>query len=480
MGRQEIIQVHPSGWQHEPAEQVMELSAFDHLMPRIYVLMVLAFKLPEKHNESSIVENFRKGLEVTLAQYPVLAGALQSRKDNTLWVLRKKEQSVALTVNHIDGPDDDYPSYEELESRDFPAALLDGRKLLPKSVTDVQLFRGNNDDNDTVISSFQLNFIKGGLILGVAVHHNVSDGPGCDGFLSTWAENSRAFRDGTSLPPFDPVNLDRSRLSSKTIPDAARMEELQKKLPAFKHNKTPPPPPPADFVMPELTPVMWHFPKSSLAKLKALCKPQDGQSWVSTYDCIMGLMWKTMTRAKVPLIKPDVTATKSMLMHAVNNRTMLDPPLPERFLGNAVSLATTQRRTVQQVSDLDLAEAAALVRSSIQSITDQNIHELAEWVAGTPDKSWIAMDLDAFLGMDLAGTSWTKMTSYTSQDFGFGLPKAVRFPKPDWEGYVFVYPQRVKDDPEEGIECCVCLEKKCQERLMEDPEVRQFASPRGL
>lgn len=475
----ESIAVHPAGWGDEPLEQAIELSAFDHIMPKIYVLMVLVFELPPESKKHEIIRRFQQGLQVTLSQFPVLAGTLQAKEDNTLWVLRKKEDTVDLIVNDLDGVDDEYPSYDELNQRDFPAALLDGRKLLPKVVTDVQLFRGDHADNHTIISAFQLNFIKGGLVLGIAVHNNVSDGPGCDGFLTTWAKNSKAFVEGTLFPPFDPSNLDRSRLSSIITPDATRMEELQKKLPAFKHVTQPPPPPPADFVMPELTTVMWHFSKTNLEGLKRQCNPTDGTTWVSTYDCIMGILWKTMTRAKIPLLNPDMSK-EIVLMHAVNNRQMVDPPLPAGFLGNAVSLATTDRQTVQSVADMSLKDAAALVRHSIQNVTAASIGDLAEWVAGTPNKAWISMNLDSFLGMDLAGTSWTKMTSYTSHDFGFGLPKAVRFPKPDWEGYVFVYPQRVKDDPEEGLECCICLEKGCQERLMEDVELLRFAAPRGL
>lgn len=475
----EIIAVHPTGWENEVAEQTIELSAFDHLMPKIYVLMVLVFRLPEISDKRAIIDNLRRGLEVTLSMYPALAGTLQSKNDNTLFVVRKKEQTVNLTINHIDDEQSMFPSYNELNQKDFPAILLDGPQLIPKAATETQLFRGDNAEKDTFISAFQVNFIKGGIILGVAVHHNVSDGPGCDGFLSTWAENSRALANGTPIPPFDSTNLDRSRLSSNSSPDAARMAELQRKLPAFKHVKEPPAPPPADFLMPKLIPVMWHFPTSKLEKLKALCKPKDGMSWVSTYDCIMGLLYKTMTRAKIPMLNPDM-ASESTLMHAVNNRQMLDPPLPGRFLGNAVSLASTDRSSIQSILDMSPAQAAALVRGSITKITPESIHELAEWVAGTPDKSWIGMNLNAFFGMDLAGTSWTKMTSYTSHDFGFGLPQAVRFPKPDWEGYVFVYPRRVKDNPEEGFECCVCLEEECQRRLMADEEILEFASPRGL
>ena len=477
MSRQVVIAVHPSGWQDESPERAIKLSAFDHVMPAIYVLIVLAYKLPDQFHEQTVIGNLEKGLEVTLSQFPVLAGTLQRGDDNTLWVLRRKDKSVSLTVNWNDQDEDHFPSYAELDRRDFPATLLDGRKLLPKAVTDVQLFRGDNAEKDTFISAFQVNFIKGGLVLGIAVHHNISDGPGCDGFLSTWAENSRALANGTHPSPFDPLNLDRSRLNSNFVPDAARMEDLEKELPAFKHVKGAPAPAPAGFVVPELTTIMWHFPKSRLAELKTACKPNDG-SWVSTYDCIMGLLWKTMTKAKIPLLKPDLS-TAVTLMHAVNNRQILDPPLPDRFLGNAVSLAVTDRKSIATIIAMTPAEAAQQIRRSIQRIDNASIQDLAEWVAGTPDKSWIGMNLNSFLGMDLAGTSWTKMTSYQSHDFGFGLPKAIRFPKPDWEGYVFVYPQRIKDDPDEGYECCVCLEKGSQDRLMLDKELLDFASPRG-
>ena len=90
------------------------------------------------------------------------------------------------------------------------------------------------------------------------------------------------------------------------------------------------------------------------------------------------------------------------------------------------------------------------------------------------------MALDSFLGVDLAGTSWQTMM-YETKDFGFGLSKALRFPSPAFEGYVFVYSHRVSSsDLDEGIEVCVCLEQSCQERLMLDEELKEFAQPRGL
>lgn len=290
MGKQETIKVHPRRWENEPCSRAIELSAFDHLMPRIWVLIAVVFALPDNYNESEVIDNFKAGLEVTLAQFPALAGTLQTdEKDGSLWVERRKERTVDLTVNWQDEPNDELPTYAELEQRGFPAAMLDGGKLLPQAVTAKQLFRGDNDDNDIEIATFQINFIRGGLILGVGVHHSVSDGPGCDGFLSQWAENTRAIKNNTTLPPFDPLNLDRTRLSSSARPGNARMQELSAKLPAFRHVKQAPSLP-EGFEMPSFSPIMYHFPKQSCVQLKEDCKPEDQSAWVSTYDCIMAVL----------------------------------------------------------------------------------------------------------------------------------------------------------------------------------------------
>lgn len=387
------------------------------------------------------------------------------------------KDTVDLTIKHMEA---EFPSYDELDSNDFPVAVLDSRELIPEAATDVRFHQERSVNADTFASAFQVNFIRGGLILGMAVSRNVSDGPGINGFLTNWAKASRAVATGSRFQLFDPVDLDRSRLNPTSIPDAARMAELQKEVPILKHRSQSPPAPSADnFVMPEFSPVMWHFPTSRHEKLKALCKPVDGKSWVSTYDCIMGLLHKTVTRAELPLLNLNMSSL-SKLMYAVSNRQLLDPSLPEGLLGNAVTPSPTDIRSIQDVIDMDLTQAAALVRGSILEVTPEHIRRLAEWVAGTPDKSSIAVDLDFFLGPDLLGTSWTKMTSYTSHDFEFGLPQAMRWPKCDWDSTIFAYPRGVKDDPEEGFEYCVCLEKGCQERLMMGLELLEFASPRGL
>lgn len=391
---------------------------------------------------------------------------------------------MSFHVKHLNRGEDNFPTFAELDGRDFPMCELDASHLLPSSVTEKQLFSplGDNADDDLPISTFQVTFIKGGFILGVAIHHNCADGPGCDGFLTTWAENSAAARSGQACQSVDVACTDRTRLSAAK-PHPSRWKDLDGKFPILKDLGGPQPPPPADFKMPPLVSRIWHFPKSDLAKLKAEATMEGSAAsgWVSTYDVVMAILWKTITRAKIPLLQPDLSR-EVVLVHAVNTRTKLEPPLPERLLGNAVALPRVEPVTINQLLEPDnLPTLAAAVRVSIQEITPQYVSELPEWVAGLDDKRWITINMDSFLGMDLAGTSWAGMSAYTKHDFGFGLPRALRWPNPAFEGYVFVFPSRsgVKFGAEdEGIEVCVCLEQGCADRLMADEELLKYAQPR--
>jgi hypothetical protein len=482
------IHVQPTGWRQSPENERFELSDMDHTMPKIYVQIAEVFEMKDDSEAAreKVVANMVTGLEFTLEQFPIMTGVLHMDPDTgRMWVTRKQNSGVDLYVKKAAEP-----TYAELYKKDFPAAILKCQEILPKSVTEKQLFSplGDNADADTVISTFQINFIPGGLILAAAIHHNCSDGPGCDGFLTTWAENALAASKGEEFKPIDKAALDRSRLSAAKIPDKARWKELDEKMkkhyPILKDAGGPPPAPPADFKMPELSVVMWHFPKSSTEKLKASanqCSDSASGSWVSTYDAIMAVVWKTVTRSKIPLLKPDLEQ-EVILAHAVNTRNKLNPPLPERFLGNAVALPRTTPTKIKDLIAADLPDVARKVRASINSITAEYVSELPEWIAGLKDKRYISINMNSFLGMDLAGTSWQAMHCYQKHDFGLGLAKAVRFPCPAFEGYCFVYPSRVavKEGAEdEGFEACICLEKSCQERLMKDEELLAYAQPRG-
>ncbi|KAF3000692.1 hypothetical protein E8E13_002152 [Curvularia kusanoi] len=475
------MQVHPIGWENGPVEEQFAISDVDHTMPNIYVQIVEVFKLEPTSEKPKIVESMVKGLEYTLSQFPILAGALKmDPKNGQLWATKKRDSTVGLSVQDIE---ESFSSYEELEKSDFPVASLKWHKLMPKAVTEKVFYSPPEDDQEDcpAISTFQINFIKGGLILGVAVHHNCSDGPGCDRFLTMWAKNSAAVSKGLPFHTVPGGSSDRSRLSAKK-PDAVRWKQIDQKIPVLRYGGGPALLPPADFKMPEITLGTWHFPKSKMEELKTKATSRTGVDWISTYDAITSILWKTITRSKLKFLQPDLNK-EVVLVHAVNMRKAFDPPLPETYIGNAVGLARTEPMKISDlIADDNLPELAQRVRNSIKTITPQYAAELPEWVAGLEDRRWININVDAFLGMDMTATSWQAMNAYQQHDFGFGIVRAVRSPDPPYEGYVFVYPSRadVKENAvDEGIEVCVCLEKSCHVRLAQDEELLEYAQPRG-
>lgn len=487
------IRIRPSGWEDAPASEHFELSDMDHTMPKIYVQIAEIFELPEGSDKQVVVDSVSKGLEFALSQFPALAGTIHMDEQNgRMWVTKKKDSSVGLHVKTADGEDDGLPTFDYLNQHDFPVHLLEGPQLLPKVVTEKQLFSplGDNADDQTITSAFQINFIRGGVILAAAIHHNCSDGTGCNGFLTTWAQSSAAARNGTAFTPIDKESLNRKRLSAAK-PDPARWKELDGKYPILKDLGGPPPPPPADFKMPPLKIRLWHFPKSSAARLKQDIGTGLGDdAWISTYDAMIALLWKSITQSKIPLLRPDLD-DQVILAYGMNVRSRMEPPLAECYLGNVCALPSTEPRPIRDVindNGSGLSDLALAVRRATQSTDGQAyVSDVSAWVAGLEDRRWININMRSFLGMDLAATSWQGMTPYQDHDFGFGLPRALRWPHPQFEGYVFILPSRadvkeVKGDDgasDEGLEAIVCLEASCHDRLLQDEELLRYAQPRG-
>ncbi|KKY22006.1 putative trichothecene 3-o-acetyltransferase [Diplodia seriata] len=486
MGKKEVFNIYSRGYENDPEVESFELSEIDHALPKIYTLLTLVYELDAGADKKKLAQNLKEGLEITLSQYRSLAGELETDPNNgRVWIKRKKGKTVEYIVNDM-SDNDDFPSFEALDREDFPAGKMDGDLLLPTAVTQKQPLTpmGEDKDDETPILVAQVNFIRGGVIVAAAVHHCCSDGPGTDGFLAQWAANSRATATSSALPSFDNSCLDRTPLISKAKPSPEWMTATQRKIRSLDHVKEPPAPPPADFKMPPLSQVMLHFSTSGLAALKEATKqPGDGSEWVSTYDSIMAVLWRAFTRSRLDMFKPDLESD-SHLLHAVGIRKAVTPALPPHYLGNALLLPKPGVPISRLIAADTLPAVAATVRQSIKEYTSpQMIADTLDWLAGTENKSWIAIRVNGFLGMDVCGTSWGSMTAYERADFGFGLPRALRRPRPTVDGYIFMYPRRPKQGPaaaEEGIEVCVCLESSCMEKLLRDAELARFAKPRGL
>lgn len=316
--------------------------------------------------------------------------------------------------------------------------------------------------------------------------------------MTLWADHSRSEAQGaeslavqfdlsksetlpvTSLPAIEEtLNIEQSPLAGKP-PSPQRWEEIKDLFPEL--TEEPMPALPEGFIFPEIESTMWHFPKEKVDQLKAEAMMLVGEGkWISTYDAIMGLLWQSVTRARLPFLKPD-PESHSVLGHMVDIRKKVGISTSARFIGIASIPPQCGPLKIKDLVDpSNHALVASTIRTSINSLTPPYMSAFSEYVANSSDKRRFRFDHRWFFGPDLGATSWLHFQSYKQHDFGFGLPRAIRWPKPLVE-YAYIFPTRrgvPGADADEGIEVCVALEKGCTERMLQDNMLRWFAEPRG-
>ncbi|KAF5002928.1 hypothetical protein FDECE_10483 [Fusarium decemcellulare] len=480
-GSVETHWVRPARLEGSSNDKIFPLSDYDHTMPAFNIPVVAVYSLPTAIDKGELVDSLKTSLAHTLAQYIQFGGKLQIDDKTGRYSIRTgNNDSVELSVKYHDHPEDEtMPTLAALEKDAFPPMNLPSRVLLPRIMTEKHTLTQHGDfaDEDAPMSMFMLTFIRGGLILGIGLHHLSTDVSGLDGFLRTWATNTRNLAAGLDLAPFDDKILDRSQLTYPgPPPNNDRMDELTRRVKYIKSLDAVPQPPPADFQMPATSEVLFHFPRSKIVALKSVASQEDTDNWISSYDSVMALCWRCMTRARLPTFNLD---TISALMHAVNGRNRLKPALPAYYIGNVAMHGRPKLTFADIVAPDAYPRLAGLVRETNIEINDALFAAAVEWVAGIPDKRLIALNMNAFLGPDVGSSSWQALTAHKTWDFGFGTPAAVRWPKPDLDGFVFYFPFRETDDEDQGIELVVCLEDEAMQRLLKDAEWLSYAVARG-
>jgi trichothecene 3-O-acetyltransferase len=478
--------------------EVVRLSDLGVIEPKLYVHMIEVFSLQPDADKQQILNNLSEGLSRTFAEYPILVGSLHFENEaKRIAVQRTAASSVTLAIKEP-GPDGaiDVESFATLDKHDFPVHLLDASKVLPSSVVGTFPIPAPDLSTDgPAVCAFQVTFIDGGIILALAITHQVSDGMGCETLLTSWSRNSYAVSNGEAHRALDPATMPGRNILSgkgKPITSAEELRKLGDKFPTYKARDGPPAPPPADFKMPAVKTRIWHVPKSKLKDLKDLTSEPalagrkgkgEGKDWVSTYDALLAILWRAIVRAKQPLLKPD-PAAPSRAIHAVNTRGRTEPAIPDNYIGVAVTLPQSHELTVTDVLSPDLGSTLPLlahaVRAATKQVTPSYVADLIRWAGSCHDLRWVELDMHWVLGLDCMAFDWHTMKSYQVHDFGFGKPAALRWPHPQFEDLFFVLPTRTtKSNPDEGLEICLGLEESCYPNLETDEEFLRFAEERG-
>lgn len=326
----------------------------------------------------------------------------------------------------------------------------------------------------------QLNFLNGGFVLGVGLHHSVLDGTACVEVMRAWATFCGGEKGEIRVAP---VLTDRGRLLHKPeravtldgFPEFQEVHEEEKK----KLMKIIQPPNNPLHLHSPTHQAIYYFPSSTLSALKAQLSPTP-PSWISTNDALTALLFSCVITARAP--HPVDPSSCVQLAINLDARAYFSAFLPPGYLGNAVlhsqisalyaelrpsvsnlsSLALRVRRRLQEVGSVEYAEGflAAL----------HGVEDISAVVAG-------------FLGPGMFVAPW-QVQGFYGIDWGtlgsggrVGIERMRAANEVVREGICQIYP-RVEGDGEGddgGLEVLVGLPAEATARLREMELWRKWA-----
>uniref|UniRef100_A0AAU6QES8 Rosmarinate synthase n=1 Tax=Nepeta nuda TaxID=1533225 RepID=A0AAU6QES8_9LAMI len=279
---------------------------------------------------------------------------------------------------------------------------------------------------------FQITRFKcGGVCLGVANEHHLSDGVSALHFINTWAHLAR----GMPAPPPAPV-FDRSALSARNPPQ-----------PQFSHPEFQPPPTlPTPLEHTEIAYAKLKLTRDQLAALKATCKTTavaaDGSSRpYSTFEVLAGHIWRCVCIAR------GLPAEQETKLHIpFDGRAKLR--LPAGYFGNAIFFATPIA-TCGEIESNSISHAVTRVGDAIARLDEEYLRSSVDFLELQEDISKFAQGAHSFRCPNLWVISWVRLPVY-EPDFGWGKAvymgpwaapfegKSYLLPNPDNDGSLFV------------------------------------------
>ena len=386
---------------------------------------------------AAIISSLRDSLHQALRAFYPLAGRvrLTPGTSDRYELHYRPGDAVTFTVaecdddTHFDGLTTDEPR-EVAKIAALVPPLPDGGKLLAVQATLLPARRG--------------------LAIGVTVHHAACDGSGSTHFLHTWAAACRGGAAEPSLPPPPPPVIDRTLL-----PDPRRLYDVFVQAAPSSQE--------LEFIKVSADQLLATFvlSKDDLTRVKDVVADEATRRGVAPPRCsslvaTFGFVWSCYQRAKNGGGGEGPMMTCMVI--AVDHRSRMKPPLPDKYLGNCVgpafALAPTGELAVAGAGGL-FSACAAVAASIDEAVRDIGTSSMEAWM----DR------IKEVLLMDLLTVSGSPRFRVYDLDFGFGRPAKVEVVPVTRTGVVAVAESRVGDG---GIEVGVSLQpaamgsyKKC-------------------
>jgi hypothetical protein len=449
---------------------VVKLSPIDQIQPRGYIRIILCFPLKELSSISSISQSLELALNATISRWPIFGGTVGLSNDGI--------KDGRLEVRYSNPPNHAQLHVKVLTSEEFPYTYVDlsesGMPLLPMNEVLLCSVPPVPQSSSPVPAALaQANFISGGLLLSICLHHGVTDGRGAFLFISAFSDACRSGGTATSIPCIDPTSLRRTEAFHASLEGAPGSHLAYKSLTegASLGGTL------ASASEDSITNRLFVFSNARLKQLKESLMahlPDPVNEWVSTNDCLAALLWSTITRARLPNIFASNTSSFAV---AVDVRKRANPPLSPTYAGAAVvhSIATSDIPVLTDASTpSQLAQLALKIRKSLHAVDNEYISQTVSLSEAFPDVREFGFKIAPVYGPDLILTSW-KDFSYYGLDFGeLGKPQWARKPWSRHAAVIVVLPKDKSVEADRGLEVILLLREDDMDRLMDDTQFMQW------
>ncbi|KAK3118481.1 hypothetical protein QOZ80_9BG0699960 [Eleusine coracana subsp. coracana] len=284
------------------------------------VQRVFLYRLEPDVDVDAVVSNLKCSLAQALRGFLPLAGRLRLTPStaNRHELHYRPGDAVTFTVAESDD-DVEYLAADE-----------------PREVSRLAVLAPPLPEYDAVLALKATVFKSGGLALGATVHHAACDGAASTHFLHTWAACC-AGTTGTRPPPDPPVISDPMGLYNVFFRAVAPSTEDMNRNMSNDEDKQ------LLFGTFVLSRAHLQRVKDDLvAAARGVAPPQRCSSLVAT----LGLVWSCHHRDRAN-IHGSRNKKTGCLLFTVDHRSRLNPPLPDKYLGNCVGPALATVSTAQ-------------------------------------------------------------------------------------------------------------------------------------
>ncbi|CAI9761722.1 unnamed protein product [Fraxinus pennsylvanica] len=394
-----------------------QLSFLDQIAPPVFVPLVYFYPSDRKITNVERLNHLQKSLSKTLNRFYPLAGRVV---DNL----------------YVDCNDEGIPYVQAKANRKLSEVISDPipgemNKFLPYELVDVK----------NLCSAVQITqFSCGGLAVGLTISHKIADALSYFLFANSWAAMAREEKE-ISYPKFESAAIFPPR-------DVA----------GFK--------PSTGIVKEDIVTKIFTFSSSKISAIRDKYADTNGENSrrPTRIEALSTYIWSRFICSTQAKHDPNKIHT---VLHAVNLRTRLDPPLSEHYFGNISRLAIA----IPSVEDREREGYGVLnkVREAIHGINGDYLAELQE---GDKHLKFIKERAAQANKGDLVTFNFTSLCRFPlyEADFGWGRPVWVGSASLTYKNLVTFMDTKSGD----GIEAWINLKKEDMVKFEADMELNAF------